>query len=251
MLERLIRHERVIVSICLLSVVALCWAYLFLGAGTMTDMGGAVMPMSVWPWTGTHAIMMFIMWLVMMVAMMLPSAAPVILLYSAISHRRGTDATAPPALFSLGYIAVWGGFCLLALFFQFVLEWAALLSSMMEAATTVLSGILLICAGLYQFTPLKRSCLRLCRSPMEFLMLHWRSGRRGAFIMGGQHGLYCVGCCWGLMLLLFVGGLMNLIWIAAIAIFIFVEKIAPGGPILGQIGGLGFIIFGVIVLLYS
>lgn len=248
---RLIRHEQIVISICLLLVILLSWAYLFAGAGTMTDMGGAAMPMSAWPWSATHAMVMFFMWVVMMAAMMLPSAAPVILLYSTISHRREAEGVVASTIFFIGYVAVWGGFSLLALLVQFVLEWAALLSPMMETASAVLSGILLMCAGLYQFTPLKRSCLRLCRSPMEFLMLHWRSGKSGAFVMGGKHGLYCVGCCWGLMLLLFVGGLMNLLWIAALAVFIFVEKIVPGGHALGKIGGFWLVISGVILLVRS
>lgn len=156
---------------------------------------------------------MFFMWLVMMAAMMLPSAAPVILLYTTIARRSASAGSAPfaPSLFVLGYLAIWSVFSLAAVLAQFFLEWTTLLSPMMESSSAVLSGILLIGAGIYQFTPLKHSCLRLCRSPLDFLTSHWRSGNRGAFVMGVRHGIYCLGYCWGLMLLLFVGGIMNLI----------------------------------------
>ncbi len=237
--ERILRLERMATSVCLFIITALAWAYLLLGAGTMQEMDGMgmVMAMSVWPWTASHAALMFFMWLVMMTAMMLPSAAPVILLHRTISRRNDGGATGASGFFALGYLAVWGGFSLLALVAQYFLERAELLSPMMESASTGLSGALLIAAGIYQFTPLKRSCLRLCRSPLEFFMAHWRSGKRGAFAMGARHGTYCVACCWGLMLLLFVGGVMNLMWIVGLAIFVLVEKLVPAGQWMGQAAG--------------
>jgi len=244
-----LRHERISVSVCLLAVTILAWIYLATGAGTMQDMGGMAMPMSIWPWTPAHAVLMFFMWLVMMAAMMLPSAAPVILLYGTIARRGAAGMTAAPVLFALGYLTVWGGYSLAALLAQFLLEWTQLLSPMMEAASGVLSGALLIAAGLYQLTPLKRSCLDLCRSPLEFLSTHWRPGKRGAFLMGARHGMYCVGCCWGLMLLLFVGGLMNLLWIAGLALFVLIEKLAPGGAWLGRVMGVALMAGGAAVLM--
>lgn len=247
LVERLARYERIVVPVCLVAVMALAWAYLLAGAGTMQDMGGMVMPMSTWPWSLAHAAVMLIMWLVMMVAMMLPSAMPVILLYTTL-NRRSEGSRIAVASFTTGYIAIWGGFSILALLGQFFLEQAALLSSMMEATSDVVSGILLLFAGIYQFTPLKRACLRLCRSPIEFLSMHWRPGNFGAFVMGARHGVYCVGCCWGLMLLLFVGGLMNVIWIAGLAAFVLIEKLAPSGPLFGQAAGVAFIILGAVVL---
>lgn len=249
LIEHALRHERISVAACLLAVTALAWAYLATGAGTMQDMGGMAMPMSIWPWTPAHAAMMFVMWLVMMTAMMLPGAAPVILLYGTIARREDAGMRAAPAFFTLGYLAAWSGYSVAALLAQFVLEWTQLLSPMMEAASGVLSGALLIAAGLYQFTPLKRSCLDSCRSPLEFLSTHWRPGKRGAFLMGARHGVYCVGCCWGLMLLLFVGGLMNLLWIAGLALFILIEKLAPGGLWLGRALGVLLMAGGAAVLL--
>ncbi|OGB21358.1 MAG: hypothetical protein A3I66_04560 [Burkholderiales bacterium RIFCSPLOWO2_02_FULL_57_36] len=245
------RHERLIMAFGLLTVVLLSWAYLFSGAGTMREMGGMLMPMSAWPWSAEHAILMFVMWLVMMAAMMLPSAAPVILLYTTIARRGKTGNTTPsaPVLFVLGYLVIWGMFSLAAVLMQFFLEWTALLSPMMESTSVMLSGMLLIGAGIYQLTPLKRSCLRLCRSPLDFLTEHWRSGNRGAFALGVRHGIYCLGCCWGLMLLLFVGGVMNLVWVAVLAVFILIEKLAPGGEWLGRAVGVPLIGFGMVLLL--
>lgn len=251
-LDRMMRHERLIVAFGLLAVVLMSWAYLLGGAGTMQEMGDMLMPMSTWPWTAEHAMLMFVMWLVMMAAMMLPSAAPVILFYTTIARRSGTGTSASssaPALFVFGYLAIWGVFSLAAVFAQFLLEWTALLSPMMESTSVILSGMLLIGAGIYQLTPLKRSCLRLCRSPLDFLTSHWQSGNRGAFTMGVRHGIYCLGCCWGLMLLLFVGGVMNLLWIAALALFIFIEKLAPGGERLGRAAGVPLVVFGIALLL--
>ncbi|HEY0846359.1 MAG TPA: DUF2182 domain-containing protein [Noviherbaspirillum sp.] len=233
MLERVLLHERMATLVFLTIAIVLSWAYLLTGAGTMQDMGGMSMPMSTWPWTAAHAAWMFAMWLVMMIAMMLPGAAPVILLYGTLSRRKNAGPSVAPGLFALGYVLAWGGFSLAALLAQFLLEWTALLSPMMEATGTGLTGTLLIAAGLYQLTPLKRACLRHCQSPLEFLASHWRTGKIGALEMGVHHGIYCVGCCWGLMLLLFVGGLMNLLWIAGIALYVLVEKLVPGGQWLG------------------
>lgn len=249
MLERVFQHERVVVPACLLIVTVLAWSYLLFGARTMQDMGGVSMPMSAWPWTAAHAVLMFAMWLVMMTAMMLPSAAPVILLYSAIARSGTAAGPAGPSLFALGYLAAWGCLSLVAVLAQFLLEWIAFLSPMMASTNIYFSGALLIAAGAYQFTSLKRSCLRSCRSPLEFLMSHWRSGAAGAFSMGARHGVYCVGCCWALMLLLFVGGVMNFMWIAALAVFVLIEKLTPAGQAIGRIAGAALIIIGVALLL--
>lgn len=244
---RTLRNQRAVTVFGLAAVVALCWVYLLTGAGTMQDMGGMAMPMSVWPWTAMHAAQMFVMWLVMMAAMMLPSVLPVILLYGMVS-RRSAGALATSGAFALGYVATWGGFSVAAVVAQFLLEWAEFLSPMMEATSTRLSGILLIAAGTYQFTPAKRSCLRLCRSPLEFLVSHWRAGYPGAFGMGMRHGAYCVACCWGIMLLLFVGGVMNLLWIIGLTMYVLVEKLASVGPWFGHAAGVALLIVGTILL---
>lgn len=250
-LERALRNDRILVISGLLVVVVLSWVYLFAGAGTMQEMGDMLMPMSSGPWTVDHAMVMLAMWAVMMAAMMLPSAAPMILLYATIArnrHAKGEPATAS-GIFVLGYIAIWTAFSLGAVTLQFALEKAAMLSPMMEATSITLAGTLLIAAGIYQWTPFKQACLLRCRSPLEFVLTHWRQGARGAFVMGARHGMYCVGCCWMLMLLLFVGGVMNLGWIAGLAIFVLVEKLAPAGHWLGRGAGVLLIGWGIATLL--
>jgi predicted metal-binding membrane protein len=235
-LEGALRHDRIVAVCALLAVVLLSWAYLLSGAGTMQEMDGMLMPMSQPSWTAGHALLMLAMWIVMMTAMMLPSAAPMILLYGTIARKRGIAAYAQAA-FALGYLVVWASFSIVAVVLQFALEKAALLSPMMETTSVAFAGTVLIAAGVYQWLPVKQACLRRCRSPLDFVMLHWREGTGGAFAMGLRHGGYCVGCCWALMLLLFVGGVMNLAWIAGLALFVLVEKLAPAGHWIARVAG--------------
>lgn len=250
LMTHVLQRERVVVVVGLLAVIGLSWAYLLMGAGTMQNMGGMLMPMSSGPWSVEHALVMFVMWAVMMAAMMLPSAIPMILLYEAVTQRRMDRGERVPgsAAFTAGYFAVWMGFSLFAVASQFGLEAAALLSPMMEATSIGLSAVVLTGAGLYQWSPIKRACLEHCRSPLEFVMSHWQEGRSGAFVMGLQHGAYCLGCCWVLMLLLFVGGVMNLFWISALAAYILVEKLAPGGTWIRRISGIMLMVWGVCTL---
>ncbi len=250
MVEEALRRDRLLVVFCLLLAIVLSWSYLFSGAGMMQEMGDMVMPMSTGPWTPAHAALVLVMWAVMMAAMMLPSAAPMILLYATIARRRnerGQPASASGA-FACGYLAVWAAFSLAATALQFGLERAALLSPMMESTSRVLAGAVLIGTGLYQWMPLKQACLRHCRSPLDFIMTHWRPGAGGAFRMGLGHGAVCVGCCWLLMLLLFVGGVMNLAWIAGIALFVLIEKLSPTGHWIGRGAGVLLIAWGVATL---
>ena len=251
--ERVLRNDRILVISGLLVVIVLSWVYLFAGAGTMQEMGDMLMPMSSGPWTVNHAMVMLVMWAVMMAAMMLPSATPMILLYATIArnrHAKGQPAV-ESGIFMLGYGAIWIAFSLGAVALQFALETAAMLSPMMEATSITLAGGLLIAAGIYQWTPLKQACLLRCRSPLDFVLTHWRNGARGAFVMGVWHGTYCVGCCWMLMLLLFVGGVMNLGWIAGIAIFVLVEKLVPAGHWIGRGAGVLLIGWGAATLLMA
>lgn len=250
-LSRVLRREKLLVSLILVVVILLSWAYLIGGAGTMEEMGDMTMPMSTWPWTMTHAALMFSMWLVMMAAMMLPSAMPAILLYSHIRMQGDGADLAAPVLFASGYLAVWACFSLLATLAQFLLEWTGFLSSMMESTSTVLTGALLLLAGLYQLTPLKQACLRACRSPLDFMMLHWQRGRTGALKMGIRHGAYCAGCCWALMFLLFVGGVMNLAWIIGIALYVLLEKLLPGGRGIAGVAGVALIAAGTFLCIAS
>jgi predicted metal-binding membrane protein len=206
--------------------------------GGMSGMAGMAMP-ALQAWTVGYFVLMFLMWAVMMVGMMLPSAAPMILLYDRVRERQEAKGAslAATGVFALGYLAAWALFSLAAVIAQWVLEQAALLSPMMVSASPWLGGGLLILAGIYQWTPLKNACLVHCRAPITFLAHHWRPGSAGAFQMGLHHGLFCVGCCWVLMALLFVFGVMNLLWIAALAIFVLLEKILPRGDLVGRASG--------------
>jgi predicted metal-binding membrane protein len=255
LLEGALRRDRILVISSLVSIIALAWSYLLLGAGMSMhdDMGMPGMPMSQ-PhvmWTPAYTSLVLTMWAVMMAAMMLPSAAPMILLYGTVSRRR--QATASPSagagVFALGYVAVWAVFCVVALVLQVALDQAALLSPAMTLNSRWLAGSVLVAAGLYQWTPLKHACLRRCRSPLDFLMTEWREGWRGALMMGIRHGTYCVGCCWMTMLLLFIGGIMNMAWIAGIAAFVLVEKLAPAGHWIGRVAGVALVVWGATTVL--
>jgi predicted metal-binding membrane protein len=248
-LEAVLSRDRIIVVAALSGVIVLSWLYLLAGAGLgKHDMDAMAMPSMRMAWSGGYFALMALMWGVMMAAMMLPSAAPMILLHSSIYRRRVKESTAASAMFVLGYMAVWAGFSIAATCLQWMLAYAALLSPMMELSSRALAGILFIAAGAYQWTPLKQSCLRRCRSPLDFIMTHWREGLGGSFVMGVLHGGFCLGCCWLLMLLLFVGGLMNFAWIAALAVFVLVEKLAPAGHWIGRAAGVVLAAWGIIAL---
>jgi predicted metal-binding membrane protein len=249
--ERLLRHDRLLVIGGLSAAIALSWAYLLTGAGMdVHQMDGMLMPMAGPEWTlGTFGVTL-LMWAVMMAAMMLPSAAPTILLHATISARSRAKGgrAASTGVFAAGYVAVWSAFSLGAVLLQFALDRAALVSPMMQVTSVGLAGAVLISAGVYQWTPLKQACLRHCRSPLEFLSTQWCQGNPGAFSMGLRHGSYCLGCCWVLMLLLFVGGVMNLAWIAGLALFVLLEKLAPAGHWAGKVAGLALVGWGAATL---
>lgn len=253
LVERALLHDRILVIAGMLAVVVLSWAYLLAGAGTMQEMDGMLMPMSSGPWTFDHALVMLLMWAVMMAAMMLPSAAPMILFYATIARGRGASSTpaASSGMFAAGYVTIWSAFSLAAVALQYGLERLALLSPMMETTSKTMAGGILIAAGIYQWSPLKKTCLQGCRSPLEFMLTQWRPGARGAFVMGLRHGMVCVGCCWMLMLLLFVGGIMNLGWIAGLAVLVLVEKLAPAGHWIGRGAGILLLGWGIAALLHA
>ena len=177
-------------------------------------------------WTLGDAITAFVMWTVMMVAMMVPSASPMVTMYARAVRARGTNASLKIAMFVAGYIVAWTVFSAAATLIQLALQQTALISANLAVAPVV-GGMILIAAGIYQVTPLKQVCLRHCRSPLGFFMTEWREGPVGAFTMGLKHGGFCVGCCWMLMGLLFAAGVMNLLWVALIAIFVLLEKVMP------------------------
>jgi predicted metal-binding membrane protein len=240
LLERLLARERLAVLAGLAGAVALAWLYL---VPASRDMYGAMDGPSAWmmesSWDARYLLLILLMWAVMMVGMMLPSAAPAILLFAMVL-RNSAQAERPVArsyAFAGGYLLAWAGFSVAATLMQWALAEAALLSPMMVGTSPVAGAAILLIAGLYQLTPLKQTCLTRCRSPMEFLTRHWRPGVTGALRLGAHHGLYCIGCCWALMLLLFVGGVMSLLWIGAITIFVLLEKLAPFGVQGGKLSG--------------
>ena len=259
-LEAVLRRDRLIVIAALAAISLLAWADLVWLANDMAMGGmdmtgfrmipagrGWMMPTDV-PWRAFEFGYVFLMWAVMMVGMMAPSAAPTILLYArvgrqAIAQRKPFAAS---AWFAAAYLLAWSVFSLVATAAQWGLDRAALLTPMMESASNVLGGVLLIAAGLYQWTPLKDACLSGCQSPLTFIMRHggFRADPPGALSLGFRHGLYCIGCCWALMVLLFVGGVMNLLWIAALAILVLAEKVLPFGRAVARLAGIVFVVGG-------
>ena len=190
-------------------------------------------------WDVVDLLLLFAMWAVMMVAMMVPTAASMILMYATINRRRQTqqEPWVPTAVFLGGYLLVWTGFSVLATLAQWGLHSAALLSPMMVSTSPTLGGVLLLTAGIFQWTPWKYTCLTHCRSPLGFLLTDWREGTWGALVMGVRHGSYCTGCCWFLMALLFVAGVMNLLWVATLTVSVLVEKMVPRGDLMGRLAG--------------
>ena len=186
-----------------------------------------------------------------MAAMMLPSAAPTVLLVTTLASDRTVDSKPLPItamLFASGYLLVWCGFSVAATLLQWGLDEAGLLSETMAFDDGTAAGAVLIALGIYEWTPLKHACLRHCRSPTEFLVRHWHPGTLGAVRTGVRHGLFCLGCCWMLTALLFVGGLMNLAWVGAIALFVLLEKTLPWGDWMGRLTGLLLVLWGATIL---
>jgi predicted metal-binding membrane protein len=250
--ELLLRRDRLIVAASLAAITLIAWIYVTREARAMADSGVCRclgMNMSgpdTRAWAPLQLVPLFLMWAEMMVAMMIPSAAPMILMFAALNRKRREleRPFVPTGIFLLGYLTVWTGFSALAAIAQWILHGAALLSPLMVGTSPVFGGILLMAAGIFQWTPLKHVCLRHCRSPLDFFTSDWREGRCGAWIMGIRHGAYCAGCCWILMALLFVAGVMNLWWIALISIFVLLEKIVPRGFFWGQIFGALLVVWG-------
>lgn len=248
-LEAIVKRDRVVVLGGLGLVVLLSWFYILAGAGMNMDMAGG-MAMGPVAWTPGYALLMLAMWWVMMVAMMLPSAAPMILLFATINRKQRSKGQpfTETVVFAAGYLLAWGGFSVVAVAMQWGLSKVGLLSPAMATTSATLGGILLLTAGVWQMTPLKHACLRHCRSPMHFVLHSWRQGRLGAVAMGLEHGGFCLGCCWVLMALLFYGGVMNLAWIAGLAFYVLAEKLLPASPRVGWIAGAGLIVWGGVVL---
>lgn len=249
-IEEILRRDRLAVLSGLTVITLLAWTYLAYLAWDMQHMDMEMAMPQMQAWGAVEYLLMFLMWTVMMAAMMIPSAAPMILMFAGVNRKRREQDRpyVPTAVFVAGYLTVWTAFSAAATLVQGALHQAALLSSMMVSTSPVLGGGLLLAAGVFQWTPLKRACLDHCRSPLSVILSEWREGTQGAFVMGLRHGAYCVGCCWFLMVLLFVAGVMNLLWVAAIAVFVLIEKAAPQGVWAGRAAGVALIAAGVLMI---
>jgi len=234
LLQHAALNERRVVLAALGIVTALgLWATFHTGNALMS-------PVSPAPDTSAYAVLLFIMWWTMMLAMMLPSAAPAILTYGAVRRKfaEKSAATAPLAIFAMGYAAIWTAFSVAAVVLQISVDEIVPMNGMMAVTSATLGAALLIAAGLYQLSPLKQACLRKCQTPLMFFARNWRKGYGGAVRMGLSHGLYCLGCCWVLMGLLFYGGVMELRWIVGLALYVAAEKLIPASGRLSRFIGI-------------
>ena len=261
---RRLSRDQLTVLASLVVLAILSWIYIVHLAGHMPvgAQGPSAEPMNGMPMpgmatgspasqpSGTASLALgALMWFAMMIGMMLPSAAPMLMLYAHVQRRRaGASPLLRTALFGLGYLVVWAGFSLAAAAFQEALARTALLTPGLTLASTLIGGATLVAAGLYELTPLKQSCLAHCRGPVAFIAGHWRAGASGAVRMGLDHGFYCLGCCWALMLLLFVGGVMNLLWIAALACLVLIQKLLPAGRVITWVTSGTLVTAGLVVL---
>jgi predicted metal-binding membrane protein len=247
LLEAVLRSDKLTTLLLLIAVPAVSWAWIVVMARDMYGpMNGASAWMMTSSWDASHVFLLWAMWAVMMTAMMLPSATPMILVYATgVRRRQDGDASFQAYALAAGYLVTWALFSVAATALQRVLASFLVVSPMMELTNSKLGGALLCLAGVYQFTPFKRACLSHCQSPLGFLVAHWREGVVGAFRMGWEHGFSCLGCCWALMLLLFVGGVMNLAVIAGLTAFVAFEKFGLFGRQGARISGVLLALLGV------
>ena len=270
--ESFIQRDKIITIIAIAILVGATFTYTVLGVGmnmsaiqmtpglgqsqmSMPNMG-AMKNMAATPavWSFNYSVLMFFMWWTMMIAMMLPSASPMILLYTALIRRtKKTKSIIRQVIsFICGYLLAWAAFSLFAAALQSQLELRDWMSPMMMEATNIyLAAGILIAAGVYQLTPLKTVCLEKCRQPASFLANYKNTWVNSPLRIGLVHGFYCVGCCWFLMGLLFFGGIMNLYWIVGLIIFVAIEKLHEKGIIFGKILGGGAIVSGIAFLINS
>jgi len=248
------RRDRVVIVLAVASLTVLAWGYLMRLSADM-DMGGMdmtglrmipsgmglMMPAQT-PWRAMEFAFVFVMWTVMMVGMMTPSAAPMFLMYARVGRQTGAQEKSLSATvwFAIGYFLVWLAFALFATLVQWALERTALLDFTMASTDNVLGGFVFIAAGLYQWTRLNDLCLAQCQKPFEFVMRHggYRRDAPGCVMLGLRHGAYCVGCCWALMALLLVGGVMNVLWIALLALLAFLERVTSMGRLIARLAGI-------------
>jgi len=242
-IESLLQSEQLLAFSCLAIIIVISWAYML---HMSWKMSGDITLACLMRWGPEDIAHSFVMWAIMMVAMMFPSAAPMILMFATVNRQQGGTQrpVIPMGLFVLGYFLVWTSYSALATLAQWGLHVAALLSHDLVITSPLLGGILLVAAGVFQWTPLRDACMSKCRSPLGFLMVVWRGGRHGALIMGLKHGANCVGCCCLLMLLSFVLGIMNMVWMLVLTGFMLIEKTFPGGQWVSRIAGLILVIWG-------
>jgi predicted metal-binding membrane protein len=225
-------RPKALAAFCVMALAALGWltlGLLYSGMSQVEAMCRALIPSSAVWGAGGFAIV-GLMWSAMTLAMMLPSASPMILTYAEIGDtaaRKGERIVSPFVL-AAGYMLVWLGFAAAATLAQFAFTRAALLDTGMASASGLFSGAIFIGAGAYQFSTLKHACLTQCRSPFPFFFTNWATTTRGVFRLGVKQGLYCLGCCWAMMLVMFAVGLMNVIWMAALGALMTFEKIGAG-----------------------
>lgn len=247
-LEAVARRDRRVVLAGLLGVSALAWGYTAALAGPAA--GGGALHAKLHPWTAADLALTSLMWIVMMVAMMAPTAAPMLLTLARLERQRprSPQPLSAASAFLLGYLLVWTAASLLFTLAQWGLHHLALISAEGASESVAFAGLLLLAAGAYQLTPLKDACLTRCRSPLLFLLSSWRPGAGGALHMGVRHGAICAGCCGALMALMFVAGTMNLLWAAALMVLMFAEKALPAGRTLAHAAGLGLVGAGLALL---
>jgi predicted metal-binding membrane protein len=253
-LEHVLRKDRLVIICSLFFITLLSWFYIIYLYKQMVymDMNALffAMPMTA-EWTPTDFVLLFLMWIVMMIAMMTPSVAPLILTFATINRQRRQQERpfVNTAYLWTGYFLVWAAFSLVATSLQWLLQQVSLLNPDMKTTSKILGSVILITAGIFQFTPLKHTCLSYCRSPLDFVLHRWKEGKKGALQMGIENGFYCVGCCWMLMVLLFVAGIMNLLWVAVIALFVLIEKLSPRVKWIPQVAGCVLIAYGTLLLI--
>jgi predicted metal-binding membrane protein len=252
----MVRRERWILISGLTVLVLFAWLYLFHLSSSMSRSGmemGAGMETALpalMPWSRHEFLLTFVMWVVMMAGMMIPSALPMVVIFHQLRSRRhpGKTAVQYTFVFVAGYLAAWTAYSFFATLAQGWLHNRALLDMNAAATSPLLGGVVLIAAGTYQFTTWKNTCLRYCRSPLGYLMTEWRDGLYGAFRMGVRHGAFCLACCWVLMALLFIVGVMNLLWAVVITVYVLLEKVAPGGQWISRVAGAGMLLWGLWML---
>jgi predicted metal-binding membrane protein len=246
-------RERIILWGGLLAATVTAW--IALAQASSSQMSGATSAMASMSagavrWSLHDAWLVFAMWTVMMIAMMLPSASPMIEMYARVGRGRDAEQGARTWIFVSGYLLAWAGFSAVMTAVQYTLERADLITDAARMGSLA-AGLLLIATGMFQFTPLKQACLTQCRSPLGFFMTRWRPGIKGALSMGLEHGAFCVGCCWLLMALMFVAGAMNLAWAAALTIFVLVEKVAPWRDTIVRVSGIAMIASGAALAVFG